>query len=40
MPRIVHFEFGADDTKRAVKFYSDVFDWKLENWGGSEEQEY
>ncbi|MEK7816734.1 MAG: VOC family protein [Actinomycetota bacterium] len=33
MPRVVHFEIGADDPERAVKFYADVFGWKVERWG-------
>lgn len=34
MPRPVHFELAADDPERAVKFYSSVFGWKFEKWGG------
>ena len=34
MPRPVHFEIHADDVQRAVKFYGDLFGWKIENWGG------
>ena len=34
MPRPVHFEIHADDVQRAIKFYSDLFGWKIENWGG------
>jgi predicted enzyme related to lactoylglutathione lyase len=26
----------ADDVDRAIKFYSDVFGWKLNSWGGPE----
>jgi hypothetical protein len=33
MPRVVHFEISADKPERAVKFYSQVFDWKIEKWG-------
>jgi hypothetical protein len=33
MPRVVHFEIGADKPDRAVKFYRDAFDWKIETWG-------
>lgn len=33
MPRVVHFEIGADDPERAVRFYADVFGWKVERWG-------
>jgi predicted enzyme related to lactoylglutathione lyase len=32
MPRVVHFEIGVDDPKRAVKFYTDVFGWKVDQW--------
>jgi predicted enzyme related to lactoylglutathione lyase len=34
MPRVLHFEIHADDPGRAVKFYSDVFGWKIEKWQG------
>lgn len=34
MPRVIHFEISADDPQRAVKFYSNVFDWKISTWGG------
>lgn len=37
MNRVVHFEIQADDTERAIKFYTDVFGWKFEQWG---EQKY
>ncbi|MCQ1535928.1 VOC family protein [Methanosarcina sp. KYL-1] len=30
MPTIVHFDIPADDTERARKFYSELFDWKFE----------
>lgn len=33
MSRVVHFEIPADDTERAVKFYEDVFGWKIKKWG-------
>ena len=32
MNRIVHFEIPADDTKRAIKFYQDVFGWTIKTW--------
>ncbi len=32
MPKVVHFEIPADDTKRAVTFYSKVFGWKIEKY--------
>ena len=34
MPRVVHFELGADDTERAIKFYEDVFKWQIVKWDG------
>ncbi len=34
MPRVVHFEFYVDDPERAVKFYEEVFGWKIVKWGG------
>lgn len=30
MGRVVHFEIAADDTTRAVKFYKQVFGWKID----------
>jgi predicted enzyme related to lactoylglutathione lyase len=40
MPRVVHFELTAQNTERAEKFYSQVFGWKLEKWGGSGPMDY
>jgi uncharacterized protein len=37
MSRVVHFEIHADDPQRAVKFYSEVFGWQANNWGGPQE---
>jgi predicted enzyme related to lactoylglutathione lyase len=34
LPRIIHFEIPAEDPKRAVGFYSKVFDWKIHKWQG------
>ena len=34
MPRVVHFEIGADDPQRAVAFYRDVFGWDFQKWDG------
>ncbi len=34
MPRVIHFEIPADDPERAVKFYEEVFGWKIEKWDG------
>jgi len=33
MNRVVHFEIQVDDAERAIKFYTDVFGWKIEKWG-------
>ena len=35
MPRVVHFEFYVDDPEQAVRFYQEVFDWKITKWEGS-----
>ena len=29
MDKVVHFEIPFDDKKRAMKFYTEAFDWKL-----------
>lgn len=34
MPRVIHFEINCDDPERAVKFYTRVFDWKIDKWEG------
>ncbi len=31
--RVVHFEIEAKDMDRAKKFYTEAFDWKLEQMG-------
>lgn len=33
MPKVIYYEIPAKDPKKINKFYSDVFDWKLEPWG-------
>ncbi len=33
---IVHFEIHVSDIERAQKFYSQVFDWKIEKYQGTE----
>jgi hypothetical protein len=30
MPRVIHFEIPAGIAERAVKFYSEVFGWKMQ----------
>src|SRR4030065_284873 len=32
MPRVIHFEIPAEDPEKIVKFYSDVFGWKISRW--------
>ena len=34
MPRVTHFEFYVDDPERVVKFYQEVFGWKITKWEG------
>ncbi len=34
MPRVVHFEINADDPQRAIRFYEQVFGWKIQKWEG------
>lgn len=31
MDKVVHFEIPVDDLKRAKKFYSSIFGWKLQD---------
>ena len=33
---LVHFEIQASDIERATKFYTEVFDWKIERYGDME----
>ncbi|HEY3364824.1 MAG TPA: VOC family protein [Symbiobacteriaceae bacterium] len=37
MPRVTHFEFAADQPERAVKFYTEVFGWKVNKWEGPQD---
>lgn len=32
MDKVVHFEIPADDLQRAITFYKNVFDWKIEKF--------
>jgi len=34
MPRFTFVDIAADDPQRAIKFYQDVFGWKIEKWEG------
>jgi predicted enzyme related to lactoylglutathione lyase len=36
MSRVIHFEIPADEPKRAVRFYRNVFGWKIDKWGPME----
>ena len=36
MPKVVHFEIPAKDTKRAVAFYEKAFGWKIGRYGTEE----
>ena len=34
MPRIVHFELSVKDVEKTIKFYKNVFGWRIEKWDG------
>jgi uncharacterized protein len=34
MFRPVHFEIPANDPEAVAKFYTDLFGWKIQSWGG------
>lgn len=34
MPRIVHFELNVKNVEKTIKFYEEVFGWKIEKWNG------
>lgn len=34
MARVAHFEIQADDVDRAKAFYTSVFGWTFQDWGG------
>jgi uncharacterized protein len=34
MGRVIHFEIHAEDTDRAERFYTSVFGWGVERYGG------
>jgi uncharacterized protein len=36
IPKVIHFEIPALDTKRAVNFYEKAFGWEFSNYGGGE----
>ena len=37
MPRVVHFEFFAQDPERSAQFYRDVFGWEVSKWDGPQD---
>ncbi len=34
MPRVIHFEIHAEDPERAIRFYTEMFGWRFQSWGG------
>ena len=34
MPRVQHFEIGANDPEKVAAFYEKVFGWKVTKWEG------
>ena len=32
LSKVVHFEIPADEPERAIKFYENVFKWKIDRW--------
>lgn len=36
MNRVVHFELNTSDAASSVKFFADVFDWRVDRWGDEE----
>jgi predicted enzyme related to lactoylglutathione lyase len=34
MPRVIHFEIHAENPERAIGFYQNLFDWKVQKWEG------
>ena len=37
MPTVQHFEIPADDVERASKFYTGVFEWKMQKLANPED---
>src|ERR1051325_7856097 len=37
MARVVHFEIAADEPQRAIDFYREVFNWKVQKWEGPQD---
>ena len=34
--RVAHFEIHTDNPERAIKFYGDIFGWKITKWEGGQ----
>lgn len=34
--RVAHFEIHADDVERCVRFYQEIFGWKITKWDGGD----
>ena len=37
MSRVIHFDMTARNPERASKFYSSIFDWKIEKFDGPDD---
>lgn len=37
MPRVVHFELPTTNPEASVRFYENVFGWKLSKWEGGDD---
>lgn len=40
MSRVIHFEIHAEDVRRAVAFYREVFGWEMQDWSEYAGTEY
>jgi predicted enzyme related to lactoylglutathione lyase len=36
VPKVIHFEIPAENTKRAIGFYEKALGWKFNQYGGQE----
>src|SRR5262249_49604966 len=32
--RVIHFEIPVENPEKSIPFYSDLFGWKIDKWGG------
>jgi predicted enzyme related to lactoylglutathione lyase len=32
--RVAHFEINVKNAEKAIKFYKNIFGWKIEQWEG------